>query len=242
MSELSVSPFREKINAGHSTRQNDSGPEGQRLAIWYYGQALTLATTPGEKAEAHSAIATSQRVTGDLDEAEDSFTEALSHAEDPLVVARIHRDLGALWHERAVEHLEQNQPVEADGAFDEAGWLFDRSARTFYDAGETAEQFTSRGFLGMMLFEQGLRHKGYGLLKEADNVLSGLATPHPVYETNNLIRRMRVSPLFERLRLLPRALRLTRKDGESGGSRKRVFVALLGNRVYRRVMKQQQGK
>jgi tetratricopeptide (TPR) repeat protein len=245
MSKLSVSPFREKINAGHSARQNDSSPDGQRLAIWYYSQALTFATIPREKAEAHSAMAVSYRVIGELDMAEDSFMEALLHAEDPLVVALIHRDLGALWHERAVEHLEQNQSVEAEEAFDEAEWFIKKSSSAFSNAGETAEQFTSLGFLGMMLYDQGFRAEGYSLLKEADTVLSGLAIPHPVYEANILIRRIRVSPPHERLRLLPRALHLTRptsKGGESSGSRKRVFVALLGNRVYRRVVKQQQGK
>jgi tetratricopeptide (TPR) repeat protein len=244
MDEL-PSPSREKIKAGHSARQNDSGPAGQARAIELYQEALSLAVNTGERAEAYEAMAVSYRVIGDLDTAEDSFMEALFYAEDPLMVARIQRDLGALWHERAIDHIEQNQPVEAEEAFDEAEWLFGKSARTFYDNGETAEQFTSLGFLGMMLFEQGFHTKGYGLLKEADNVLSHLAMAHPVYEANNLIRRMRVSPLLDRLRLFPRGLRLTRparKGGESEGSRKRVFVALLGNRIYRRVMKQQQGK
>jgi tetratricopeptide (TPR) repeat protein len=242
MSELSVSPFREKINAGHSARENDSGPDGQRLAIWYYSQALTFATIPGEKAEAHSAMAVSYRVIGELDKAEDSFTEALLHAEDPLVVALIRRDLGALWHERAIEYFDQHRTIDADEAFDEADWLLSESSSAFASAGEIAEQFTSIGFHGLLLYERGFHASGYALLVSADNVLGGLATPRPVYETNILIRRMRVSPLFERFRLLPRALRRTRKGGESEGSRKRVFVALLGNRIYRRVMKQQQGK
>jgi tetratricopeptide (TPR) repeat protein len=241
MNEL-TSPFREKIEAGHKARQDDSSPAGQTRAVELYQEALGLAANTGETAEAYSAMAVSYRVIGDLGAAEDSFTEALFHAEDPLMVAHIERDLGALWHEYAIEHLEQNQPVEAEEAFDEAEWFFGKSARAFYDNGETAEQFTSLGFLGMMLFEQDFRTKGYGLLKEADGVLRSLAIPHPVYEANNLIRRMRVSPPHERLRLLPRALRLTRKGGASSGSRKRVFAALLGNRVYRRVMKQHQGK
>lgn len=235
-----ASNFRQKVAAGHNARQNDSSRAGHSRAIEFYREALSLAVTRIEKAEAYGALAVSLRVVGSLYKADTAFKRALSHAEDEdrVLFALIQRDYGALWHEHAVKWRRD----QSDYAFNEAERLYNESAIAFADNSELAEEFTSVGFLGLLLIEMGLRSNGRALLRKADAILSNLAKPHPVYETNNLIRRMRVSSLPERLRLLPRALRLTRKGGENSGSRKRVFAALLGNRVYRFVVKRQQRK
>lgn len=224
--------------AGNIARQNNSGPSGQQKAIAHYEKAHEFAATGDEMAEARNAAATSYRVIAYFDHAAVEFEKALETCENPVLKARILRDYGELDHELMVLALREKRKDAAASHYATALKHFKESMHLFMEGCEFIECFTTYAFRGMLEYEYGNRSKGRDLLVDADKQLPGFERSgrNFVYEVNTLIRLMRASSLPRRLMLLPRALRLTRKGGQSAGSRKRVYAALLGNRIYRFAM------
>jgi len=163
--------------------------------------------------------------------------ELLPSVSDIRLQSAVHRDLGAALNTLGLKKKSRELLGEALKEFDTSMSILKSalsSAGLTQDERDqlTAERAATRGFLGLLLFEMNTR-SGIDEIEEADNVLFKLGKPFEVYQLNNLVRRMRVSTFRNRCGLLQSALKLTSKDSQSPGSRKRVWVALLGNKVYR---------
>lgn len=153
--------------------------------------------------------------------------------------AAVHRDLGAALNKLG---LVQKSPEVLREAMDEYRKSAEILKASLQESNLTsqdckvllAEKATTQGSRGLLLFEMGVKSTGIREIEQADTTLFNLDQNFEVYQLNNLVRLMRVSTILQRWHLLDLALKLTSKGSRSSGSRKRVWLAMLGNRLYRR--------
>ena len=236
------STFTEEMQAGNTQRQLGN----HQAAVQHFLLAESEAMSSSQLATARQAAGVSYRILADLPNATTLLTRALTtatiaHKQDHRLLGAIERDLAEVYHDEALGLLKQGSFEGAARAFDEADVHYSRSMSLLEGIGDAGEAFATQGFRGMMWYDRGLRKEGRAEIKRAVLGFRALRFPHAVYETNNLIRYMRVS-FIGRWTSLPRALELTSKQSKSPGRRMEVIGALGGNTIYLRLKRRKQGK
>ena len=148
---------------------------------------------------------------------------------DDLLYARALRDLGRQYHLYMLLCRKTNRPIDSRGYMEKALITLVNALNNFELRHDEAEASVTRGMYGHLLADIGSRSVGVSEISAADKMLQ--KSESRVFETNNLVKLIRTSPLHHRLNLLPRAFKLTTRDSASPGSRKKVWAALLGNKM-----------
>ena len=193
-------------------------------AVTVCEQAIEVAHTASERAQAHQKEGIALRLMGNFTEAIAQFIEAKAlaiEAEDTALVGRILRDRGMVYIDRAVAEHHEPEP-EAIGYLAESHIILS-------EAGEYVEAAATRGFIGRLYFIVGYDLRAISTMECAHRDLHG---KQDTYELNNLIWLARVSP-FHRYQYALRGLFLSAKLKQPKRGVEYLILLAGGERLYR---------
>ncbi len=250
--DLQDKEIAEALEKGHDLLQKGN----YREALLQFEKASTQDPIRQEGVQGLQMAGVTLRLMHWLAGAAVYLSEALKQVDsidDARLKAAIHRDQGAVFYEQSLVYRKQHPDAIspytplADNAFMTSLVLLYEELKKDLSEEEygriEAEIAVTKGFRGMLFFDMRVRYDyaearwARQLVEQADSDLRALGDDFQVYQLNNLIRLMRVSYLVDRFSYLDRALTLTNRTSDSPGSRKRVYAAMFGNRIYRLLSK-----
>lgn len=156
----------------------------------------------------------------------------------PRLTAEVHRDLGAALNKLGLVQKSREILGEALSEFDRSVQIMTNPVITAdlpvteHIERLSEERFT-RALRDLLIFEMGSKPDAIRSLMTLNEGLLFMGKEVDTYDLDVLLCLVRVLPFHRRWAYLKSALYMTSKASKSSSSRKQVWLALLGNKVYR---------
>jgi len=200
-------------------------------ALKIFIKASNMSEGNNKQAEAVQLIGIASRLNGDYRRSEEAFKRALVHTNDPMIKAKIQRDLGMTYLDKA-NSIKRNQPyrhAEIETLYKKAEERFSNSIYAMRCPHE--ELGMSRSFMARLHFSKNDKESARSDFERAHDEIKG---KNDTYELNNLIWLAR-SSIICRWIYAWRAIQLAVKTGASRRWKEYLIILVGGNLLYEKI-------